>query len=64
MTQDQLILLHRIMQMSAEEFAELKKNYGLYVSAVDALRGVVGRQTNADCLASITKYHNEMAGAA
>lgn len=59
MTPDQLLLLHRIMQMSPEEMKVLRENYTLYCNCVDKLRSVVGKQTNAECLAGLTDtYHN------
>ena len=61
MTPDQLLLLHRIMQMTPAEFAELRENFRLYQNAVDKLRSVVGRQTNAECLASMTEIYQELA---
>lgn len=63
MTADQLLLLHRIMQMSDVEFAKLRENYMLYLGAIDKIRGVVGLQTNAQCVASLNQLHDEIAAA-
>ena len=63
MTPDQLVLLHRVLNMSAAELAELRENFRLYQNAVDKLQSVVGRQTNAECLASMTGIYQELARA-
>lgn len=57
MTPDQLLLLHRIMQLTPAEMTELRNDYRLYLNAIDKLRGVVGKQTNAECLASVTETY-------
>ena len=63
MTTDQLALLHRIMQMSQDEFAQLRANYLTYRNAVNLLDAVVGRPNDAEVLARMIDHHEVIARA-
>ncbi len=63
MTQDQLLLLKRIMQMDATELEELRKKFMMYEDAVELINQVVGRPNRidaADCLQKMNDHHKTM----
>lgn len=60
MTQDQLLLLKRILQMSPAEFLELRENFRLYENAVDKLHCVVGRPNRIDAIECVRRMEDHL----